>query len=116
MTDELKKTHRQAALAITGAYQPTSHINLLAQLGLKTLQERKSKSKLILFYKIKNNLDPEYTKTSIPDEVGENVNYELRNVQEVKPRKTKTNYLLKSYIPSNYLIVEQSSTHSTLDC
>ena len=65
----------------------------LDELGLETLQERRSKSKLMLFYKIKNNLATEYMKTLIPDEVGENVNYELCNAREVKPPQS----FLKTY-------------------
>ena len=34
LTNELKNTQRQAALAITQAYQHTSHTNLLTELGL----------------------------------------------------------------------------------
>ena len=100
MQELLENTQRQAALAITRAYQHTSHNNLLQELGLITLQERRTIAKLTLFYKIKSNLTPDYLKTLIPNEVGQDQPYQLRNARAIKIPKCTKNYFLKSYIPS----------------
>ena len=72
---------RQAALAITRAYQLTPQRILLIGLGLESLETQSSKAKLVLFFKIKNNVSPEYLSNLLPKEVGETVHYGLRNSQ-----------------------------------
>ena len=107
LSEQIENIQRQAALAITRAYQHTSHTNLLHELGLEPLHERRKKSKLILIFKIKNNLTPDYMKALLPEEVGANANIQTRNARSIKnpavigKRKTTQNYFLKSFIPSS---------------
>ena len=52
--------HYEAARIITGGTKLCSHDKLLSDLGRDTLQERRTKHKLVIFYKILNNLTPPY--------------------------------------------------------
>ena len=109
MSNLLENTQRKAALAITNAYRHTPNKGLLIELGLDSLKQRRQKAKLILFYKIKNNLAPNYLKTLLPPTM--TAHYNIRNAEDIRPPKAKTNYFLKSFIPStirlwNKLITE----------
>jgi hypothetical protein len=64
MRDLIENVQRQAALSISGAYAHTRHISLLKDLGLNSLQNRRKMSKVNLFYKIVNQLTPNYIKES----------------------------------------------------
>ena len=99
-SEQLEKVQRQAALAITRAYQHTSHQNLLTELGLERLETRRTKAKLTLFFKMKKNLAPNYLQQLIPEEVGQQSQYNLRNSTSIQLPKASTNYFLKSFIPS----------------
>ena len=65
MSDMIEGVQRQAALTITGAYTHTSHINLLKEVGLELLSERRKQAKTVLVYKIQTGLAPEYLRTII---------------------------------------------------
>ena len=99
-SEQLERVQRQAALAITRAYQHTPHQNLLSELGLERLEVRRTKAKLTLFFKMKKNIAPNYLSELIPEEVGQQSQYNLRNSTSIKLPKTSTNYFLKSFIPS----------------
>ena len=55
-----------AARAITGAWKGTSRKKLLEELGWETLDLRRWSRRLVLFYKIVNNITPAYTRDPIP--------------------------------------------------
>ena len=102
LSDQLESIQRQAALAATRAYKNTSSLNLLSECGLPTLQSRRTKAKLILFYKIQMNICPSYMKTLLPPAVHVNTKINIRNANNINMPKSKSNanYFLKSYIPS----------------
>ncbi len=123
LSNKLENIQRQAALSITRAYQHTSHLTLLKELGLEPLNQRRKQAKLNIFYKIKNNLTPQYLKILIPPEVGESTTYNLRNSDSIKLIKSDKKYLLKSYIPSTIklwnavpLDIRNSNTLDTFKC
>ena len=99
MSDMIERVQRQAALAITGAYAHTNHVNLLRETGLSLLSIRRTVSKIILIFKIIRNLTPSYLKSLLPDE--ENVRYNTRNAGNLRLPKISKNYFLKSFIPSS---------------
>ena len=100
LSDELESVQRHAAIAATRAYKNISNVNLLHECGLETLQSRNTHAKIVLFFKIKNNITPDYLKRLLPDEVGKNIDYNLSNSQDIQLRKISKNYFLKSYIPT----------------
>ena len=52
---------------------------LLAGLGWDSLQERRIKHKLVIFYKIINNLSPNYLQEFVPHLVQDVNHYRLKN-------------------------------------
>ena len=100
LTEKLEDIQRQATLAITRGYRHTSNVRLLEEVGLETLAKRRTKHKIIQLFKMKNNITPRYLSSLTPCEVGQNMNYNLRNAHALKIQKTTKNYYLKSFIPS----------------
>ena len=103
LSEEIENVQRQAVLSITGAYVNTSHISLLAEVGLCRLSQRRTMAKLVLLFKIVNGLVPSYlrtllTKAHICDSKTRNEGYiKLPTDDRSLLRK---NYFLKSFIPS----------------
>ena len=64
--EKLESVQYSAARAITGAWKGTSRKKLLEELGWETLDHRRWSRRLVLFYKIVNNITPAYTRDPIP--------------------------------------------------
>ena len=60
--DKLESVQYNAALAITGCIRGTSKEKLYNELGIMSLYDRRTFHRLLQFYKIKNDLLPEYLK------------------------------------------------------
>ena len=71
----MAECHRSVALLCTGALQMTSYNSLLAELGQSSLLNRTKYYRLVLTYKIQNDLAPCY----------------LCNILSLPPSRTKTN-------------------------
>ena len=67
---------------------------------LESLQTRRKMAKLTIFFKMKKGLAPEYLQSLLPEEVGKNIEYNLRNSNHVRLPKISKNYFLKSFLPS----------------
>ena len=76
---QLDSIHHEAARIITGGIKLCSLEKLLADLGWDSLQERRTKHKLVIFYKIINNLTPNYLQEFVPPLVQDGNPYRLRN-------------------------------------
>ena len=100
MSDMLEKVQRQAALTITGAYNHTSHVHLLKELGLPLLSQRRQVSKIILIHKIITNHTPSYLKRLLPTMTDHSHETRQGNFTFELPVIRK-NYLLKSFLPSS---------------
>ena len=66
MFDRLESIQYNAAKICTGALKHTSHVKLLSELGWTTLADRRKYFKLVLFYKMYNNLTPPYLSNLVP--------------------------------------------------
>ena len=66
LMEKIESVQYSAALAITGAWRGTSQQKLYAELGWESLSSRRWSRRLTLFYKIVNNLAPDYTMDPIP--------------------------------------------------
>ena len=66
LINKLEKVRYQACVAIPGAIQSTSCESLYKELGLEPLESRGWYRKMILFYKISNDLTPMYLFDIIP--------------------------------------------------
>ena len=61
-SQRLDKLQRNASLLCTGAFRITSNEKVLKELGWSKLANRRTNHRLVLFYKILNNLAPQYLK------------------------------------------------------
>ena len=62
MMEKLESIQYFAALAVTGAWKGTSREKLYNELGWESLNLRRWSRRLILFFKIADNLTPQYTR------------------------------------------------------
>ena len=97
---QLEAVHNEAARIITGATKLCSISNLLSDLGWESLQARRTKHKLIIFYKIINSLTPEYLQSLIPPMVQNTTSYNLRNSSDLRNIQARTNIFYNSFLPS----------------
>ena len=97
---QLDLIHHEAAKIITGGTKLCSIQKLLSELGWETLQERRSKHKLVIFYKIINGLTPDYLSDLLPPIVQDNVTYNLRNANNMRSLRARTNLYFNSFFPS----------------
>ena len=66
--NRIEKVQYHAALAITGTWQGTSRNKLYEELGWESLSDRRWSRRLILLYKIRNNMTPLYLRNNLPRE------------------------------------------------
>ena len=67
ITNKIEIVQYNAALAITGCVRGTSREKLFSELGLTSLYDRRRFHRLSLYYKILNQLTPEYFRCFIPE-------------------------------------------------
>ena len=63
---KIERVQCQAALAVTGTWQGTNTDKLYEELGWESLSKRRWFRRLVQFFKIQNNLTPEYLKSPVP--------------------------------------------------
>ena len=97
---QLDLIHHDAARIITRATKLCSIEKILADLGWDSLQERRYKHKLPVFFKIINCLTPRYLSEILPPLVQENNHYNLRNANTLYPMHANTNLFFNSFFPS----------------
>ena len=66
LMESIERIQYHAALAITGTWQGSSRNKLYEELGWQSLADRRWLRRLIQFYKIHNNMTPQYLKDNIP--------------------------------------------------
>ena len=69
-SNELEKIQNEAARIVTGATKLASINSLLLETGWETLSSRRNKHKLTFFYKMQNDLSPDYLCSLEPPTVG----------------------------------------------
>ena len=97
---QLDAVHIEAARIITGTTKLCSIEKLLSDLGWESLQNRRNKHKLIIFYKIINGLAPNYLLDLVPPIIQETTNYNLRNADDIQTLHARTNLYYNSFFPS----------------
>ena len=100
MKKKLDAIHIEAARTITGATKLCSIDKLLADLGWESLQSRRDKHKLVIFYKTINGLTPEYLRELVPPLVQEASTYALRNADHFQTIHASSNLYYNSFFPS----------------
>ena len=97
---ELEKIQLEAARIVTGTTKLVSLNKLYIETGWETLNDRRRKHKLTLFYKMNSGLAPGYLSSLVPDNVGQLVNYNLRNSNNARTLHCKTQLYANSFLPS----------------
>lgn len=95
-----KKVQTEAARIVTGTTKLVSLDKLYRETGWQTLEVRRTKHKLCLFYKMSNNLTPAYLTSLIPQTFENTVTYNLRGSQNIRPVLTRIQLYYKSFLPS----------------
>ena len=95
----LEQFQLDMARVVTGARRGTSHALIYAETNWLTLKERRELIKLKQFCKIKGGEAPNYMINLLPDRVA-NAHHNLRNSENIKLIKTRTETFRKSFLPS----------------
>lgn len=96
----LDAIHIEAARIITGGTKLCGIEKMFTDLGWESLQSRRNKHKLIVFYKILNGLAPQYLSDLVPPLVQQNTRYNLRNYDHIQIPHANTNLYYNSFLPS----------------
>jgi hypothetical protein len=90
----------EAARIVCGFPSYASIASIYKETGWDKLKVRREVKNLTLFYKIYNNLAPEYLSDLIPPTVSETSNYYLRNSQNISQQVNRLALLQQSFFPS----------------
>ncbi len=96
---DLERLQLEAARIVTGATKRVSFESLYRETGCESLKARRRKRKLILFYKMNNNLSPSYLTSLVPTNVGDTVEYNLRNALNTRTIQCRTQLYQNSFLP-----------------
>ena len=88
--DELEKIQHEAARIATGTTRLISIDSLYNEIKWDSLQKRRSDHRLTLFFKMKNNLTPNYLSSLVPQAVGQTTQYRLRNSNDLQSIHART--------------------------
>ena len=80
---KLESVQTEAMRIVTGATKLCSIEKVYKDTGLETLQTRRNKHKLQIFYKMGNRIGPNYLNNLVPPLVQDNSRYSLRNARNV---------------------------------
>ena len=98
LMEKLESVQYSAALAVTGTWRGSSREKLYAELGWESLNLRRWSRRLILFYKIINDLTPEYTRAPIPSL--HQSQYCFRNQDVIGRIRARTEKFESSFYPN----------------
>ena len=73
---------------------------LFADLGWESLQKRRNKHKLVIFYKILHGIAPTYLSDIVPPLIQDTTTYNLRNAGNIQNYRVHTNFFSNSFFPS----------------
>jgi hypothetical protein len=97
----LENVQVEAARTVTGLPKYCSIAFLYSEVSWNNLQSRRKIKKLILMYKIVNNIAPSYLTDLLPPLVGNQVvRYQLRNNKDIRNYRTRTSLFQNSFFPS----------------
>ena len=96
--NKLEAIHNEAARIITGATKLCSIDRLHADLCWESLQSRRRKHRLLIFYKMVNKLTPDSLSGLVPPYINENNPYNLRNNDGIRHIYTRTNLYYNSFL------------------
>ena len=108
--NQLESIYIEAARVITGATKLCSIEKLFADLGWESLQKRRNKHKLVIFYKILHGIAPTYLLDIVPPFIRDTTTYNLRNAGNIRITECTPTY---SPIPSSPPQYAPGTTYQT---
>ena len=99
-SDLLEFVQCESAKIVTGAIKGTGRQYLMKELGWEDIKLRRTIHKLMFYYKIVNNLVPNYLKELLPTQVFERTHYSLRTQSDFTLFPVHTERFKKSFFPS----------------
>ena len=99
-SNDLEKIQNEAARIVTGATKLISLQSLYIETGWESLASKRQKSKLVLFYKMQNEMTPEYLSSLAPQAVDSTTRYRLRNESDLQTIPAKSQQYYHSFLPS----------------
>ena len=97
----LEKNHIEAARIVTGTTKLVSLDKLYQETGWETLEERRKKHKPYLFYKMSNNLSPNYLSSLVSPSIETATFYTLRDASNIRYPMASTQLHYKSFLSSS---------------
>ena len=97
---ELDKIQNEAARIVTGTTKLISIQTLYGEIKWETLETRRNKHKLVLFYKMFNNISPAYLSSLVPPSISSISTPNLCNAENVQAIDSRTSQYLNSFLPS----------------
>ena len=101
----------EAARIVTGLTRSVSLENLYSEIGWLSLSDRRSYQKLVLVYKSRNGLLPEFLNDLFPPNVASVSRYDFRNNDDYVIQRRRTELYAKSFIPSSTELWNQLPKH-----
>lgn len=98
--DNLEKIQHEAGRIVTGLTRSVSLRCLYKELGWLSLEKRRQYQKLLIAFKIKNGITPNFLNNLFPETVGLSTPYNLRNRNDYNIFNTRTELFRNSFIPS----------------
>ena len=99
--NELELIQLEAARISTGTTKLVSVANLYIETGWETLDARRNKHKLVLFYIMFNDLTPLYLSSLVPPLVQNASRYNLRKSNDTQTVASRTTLFYNSFLPSS---------------
>ena len=97
---EIEKIQLEAARIATGTTKLVSVQKLYDEIGWETLDVRRRKHKLVLFYKMYNDIAPSYLSSLVPRPDQNASRYSLRNANNIRTIQSRTNQYYNSFLPA----------------
>ena len=114
--DNLEKFQIEAARIATGTTKLVSIASLYSEIGWNSLDTRRKKQTLLLFYKMVDHLTPLYLSSLIPPTVNETSRYNLRTANNISTINTRINQYFISFLPStirDWITLSEEHRNST---
>ena len=119
LVDKIEKVQMEAARIVTGGTRLVSLNNLCLETGWDKLKNRREMHRLVYFYKMKNNISPQYLSDLVPDSLNSIHSHNTRNSSIIPPIRTRTslytNYFLPATIRSWNLLPERIKSSTSVN-
>ena len=98
--EKLDKVHIRAMRIITSATERSNINSMYEDLGWVSLSRRRLIHRLTIFYKITNNMTPQYLADIVPPTVGDRQIYNLRSRDNISQIQAQKQRYTKSFFPA----------------